>query len=666
MNVDTDRKFTMIYSGVENKKYFNTLYDLGVRNFLMSYHYLSKKTNFDKQSYIDKDVKFFIDSGVYTFINNKEYSDWSIEKWESYIKQYLKWVKKNKEIVFAIADLDIHSLVGTREVKRLRREYFEPFMQETGIPVCYVWHEPEGIDGFEKMCERYNYCGISWASEDRDGSEGSIQQMFNIARENDTVIHGYGMTQTSMLSKYPFYTVDSTTWMIGLQYGEISYWTGNKMKRLKKDKWNEYKGKLEKLGIDFRKLKDEDNQELIKANIAPFQQAEKYIRERLGNKMYWLDIIEKSENDIGDPDTFPDLQWIDGQSNYEGWEKYAKKFNIKASKRQVGINAVVDASIFCQWNERDDKYFNMYKDKVYLDREGMIDSLHEFYVNAVARNQEEKINSLIEFFQDLVSGKETLDLTGGNEHAEERDNYITEDRFEYKDLSEEEILEQLSDVLPSADDLEDPHPEVSELDDEIFDEAGIVPVRDDKGRFVKGQKKIRRPKNIYSDKYPKLACDTCYAAQNCPEYDSGKACAFNKMFDRFDTRDMSDIVEAMQGMVNLNLKRMQRVAIFEQLDGGMPDGNLTQLIDQNMNLLNKIKEIYKAGDDEVLRRTMVQRADGTREETIEAKNPSQDGILAQLFKGAQKESEEREKQESAKNKKREDDDVVIDIDYEEE
>lgn len=42
--MDYDRPFRMIYSGVENEQYFNLLYNMGIRDFLMSYHYIKENT----------------------------------------------------------------------------------------------------------------------------------------------------------------------------------------------------------------------------------------------------------------------------------------------------------------------------------------------------------------------------------------------------------------------------------------------------------------------------------------------------------------------------------------------------------------------------------------------------------------------------------------------
>ena len=102
------------------------------------------------------------------------------------------------------------------------------------------------------------------------------------------------------------------------------------------------------------------------------------------------------------------------------------------------------------------------------------------------------------------------------------------------------------------------------------------------------------------------------------------------MFNRFDTRDMADIIQAMQGMVEHNLTRMQRAMVMEVLNGTV-DPQVTAFIDQNMRLMNMLKQMYEFGSSEVLRQTRVVRADGSREETTQITNPQSGGILEKLF-----------------------------------
>ena len=72
--MDLERPFSMMFSGVEDDSNFQILYDMGIRNFLISFHYVQKK-HLNTSKYEEMGVKFFVDSGAFTFISNLEFQD---------------------------------------------------------------------------------------------------------------------------------------------------------------------------------------------------------------------------------------------------------------------------------------------------------------------------------------------------------------------------------------------------------------------------------------------------------------------------------------------------------------------------------------------------------------------------------------------------------------
>lgn len=635
--VDTNRPFRMIYSGVENEKYFDLVYDMGIRDFLISYHYVQKK-KLDAEKYAQLGVKFFIDSGAFTYQSNLEYQDWTVEQWEKQIVRYLNWAERNKDSIFAIANLDLENLIGVETVRRWNEEYFEPFMLRTGIPVCFIWHPVCGDDGWEYYCKRYPYVGFSWVADDGMDLDFNFgNKMLKIAEKYGAVCHGMGMTRTSLLPKLPFFTSDSTTWLVGLQYGEVNFWENNKMRRLKKDAWKgEYLRRIVDLHpkIEEEALLNENADQMVRANLMAFIQAEKYIQERMKARMYWLRADTKTR-DRNDPyvfDIFPPLEWVKDRDNrHNNLEEYAKELNInhELEDKDKLANYVVDCTCFCNWDNPD---FEDFIEEIYT--EDLIKELHNEYINQITGSHEERIQELKDFFWEIVEGKNDFLLTIGTQFqvtGKERDKYIEEEDHELVDMSDDEVVEVLSknNLLPSPDEM-DAMNESAMLDDEIFSSLDIVPVRDERGRFLKGQKKVRKPKKVYSEKFPKLICDTCYAGQTCPEFKSGYVCAYKKMFNRFNTRDMNDITDAMQSMVELNLSRMQRATVFEMLEGGMPSATVTQMIDQNMRLLSNLRDMYNYSP-EVLKQTRTVKADGTVETTTQVNANSGPSILEKLF-----------------------------------
>ena len=67
--MDKNRPFNIIYSGVEQESYFQVLYDMGIRNFLMSFHYLQNKHINMEKTYGNLGIKFFIDLFVKVFFH---------------------------------------------------------------------------------------------------------------------------------------------------------------------------------------------------------------------------------------------------------------------------------------------------------------------------------------------------------------------------------------------------------------------------------------------------------------------------------------------------------------------------------------------------------------------------------------------------------------------
>lgn len=645
MNFDVP--FELIYSGVENDSYFDILYDMGIRNFLMSYHYIcNKHINMEKRFADEKNIRLFIDSGAHTYQNDPKYSEYGVDYWEDHLKKYLRWAERNKKYIFAIANFDFENMVGDEVVNRWNREYFEPFMLRTGIPVCFVWHQ-NSYEDWDFYCKRYPYVGFSSVNTEGESiSLNEYKDRIKTAEKNNSLVHGFGMTRTSMLTELPFYTSDSTTWLVGLQYGEINYWTGTKMSRLKKDQWKEKFAEdiCNRYNLDIDKFLNEDVTEMIKANVGAFIDAEKYIQDRLRSQMYWLKPKSvKTDVDNLPEDFFPPVEWFDSNST-EGLEEYCRKMNLNP-EADGARNILYDITVFMNWdNEKYKKMVDWYNAP---EQENLISGLHDLYINRIVPDKETKIKDLIGFFKDCVSGNNDKLLNLGTNFdriVKERneEDYIQDDEEEYVEISKEEVQSRIHSLLPDKC-LEDSEgaPEIDELDEEIFRKADIIPTFDEKGKFVKGQIAVRKPKKVYSKKYPKLACDTCFAAAKCPEYKSGYVCAYNKMFNRFDTRDMGDIIQSMQGIVEYNMSRMQKAMIFETLNGTI-DPQVSQLMDTNIRYMQMLKQMYENGSSEVLKQTKVIRADGTEETTTSITNPQSGGIMEKLLGSMMKPNDNNE------------------------
>jgi hypothetical protein len=630
--MDYKRPFTVFYSGVEYEQYLDIIYELGVRNFLMSYEYAKGKGSGKLKKY--HDMHLFIDSGAFTYQVDPKYKDWTPEQWEGQIKEYLNWARKHKDSIFAIADLDLQYLpnVGYKTVYEWRKKYFEPFMLETGIPVCFIYHE-DGMDVWEYMCQRYPYVGLSLSLDKVDSSGTMLHDMFQIAKKYGAVCQGMASTRAGMLLEYPFYTVDSTTWKAGLRYGKTVVFDGKSMHEYDKDQlvtkgqaiFDRYKVKF-----DIQKILDNDVEEVCRASAYAFMMMEEYIQERTKHNAYWMKekTIAVDVNNLPE-DFFPPVDWF-VDPLHAGMKDYAKKMNINP-EYDGAYGLVYDMTIFMNWGNGEYEAL----EGEYLANDGkVISDLHDLFVNRIVPTQEEKLKDLIEFYRDCLSGKNEKLLQIGTNFdrvVKERESYLEEEDKELVDLSPEEMKVKLYNLLPAPDGEKGDMPEIEELDEEIARAANIIPVFGPDGKFIKGQ--VYRPaqREVYSKKYPKFACDTCRVGTKCAEYKAGYVCAYNKLFKRFNFRNMADIYEVMIGMAEHNSVRMQK-AMIEETVSGIFDPNVTSFIDQNMRLLQTMKALQEQSSAEVLRQTRVVRADGSREETVQVTNPQEGGLLEKLLK----------------------------------
>lgn len=122
-------------------------------------------------------------------------------------------------------------------------------------------------------------------------------------------------------------------------------------------------------------------------------------------------------------------------------------------------------------------------------------------------------------------------------------------------------------------------------------EIDTRPVRDERGRFVKGHRPLARRTYLGLSKYPKLLCSTCIKGMACLEYKYDCVCAHKKFFQKFNTRNATDIIDLirsdMKEVFNYLSKNLNNITdrtkskLFSELD------NMQSHIDQIQKQLDK-------------------------------------------------------------------------------
>lgn len=188
--------------------------------------------------YIRDHWDFLLDSGAFTFMNDKKNS--SGVDWDAYLTRYINFI--NEMDIDNFIELDIDMMVGLDRVEELRAR----LEAETGKKSIPVWHKTRGKDYWYRMCEEYDYVAIGGMASNGNFKK-KVEKVFpwflDIAQKNNTKVHALGYTSMIGMEKYRFHSVDSTAWIYGNRGGYLYQFDGRTLKQIDKPKGTRLKSR---------------------------------------------------------------------------------------------------------------------------------------------------------------------------------------------------------------------------------------------------------------------------------------------------------------------------------------------------------------------------------------------------------------------------------------
>ncbi|ETR72941.1 MAG: hypothetical protein OMM_01327 [Candidatus Magnetoglobus multicellularis str. Araruama] len=190
--------------GVE-KRHLSDVY------LLSSYHELCNNSYDEKVIRGDKHI---FDSGAFSaMVGTIQNVDW-----DKYVEGYINFINKYKIKLFF--ELDIDSLVGLERVEKIRKK----IEKDTNIQSIPVWHKARGKDKWREICDSHDYCAIGGiVTREIKPSEYNIiiGWCLKEADKRNCKVHGLGFTRSVLFNRFPFYSVDSSTWTNGGRYANL-------------------------------------------------------------------------------------------------------------------------------------------------------------------------------------------------------------------------------------------------------------------------------------------------------------------------------------------------------------------------------------------------------------------------------------------------------------
>lgn len=168
----------------------------------------------------------FVDSGAYSLKDRaeayaKEHGDnpWGFydtpEFW-NHMEKYIEFLRNPSIQMNSYANLDA---IGNAEISWRNLEH----MEKHGLSPVPVFHCPDDFKWLKRMLDKgYEYIGIGGLTQKRQSEEcmSWLDECFSIIcdtpdRTPRVKVHGFGMTSVPLMLRYPWYSVDSTTWRLG-------------------------------------------------------------------------------------------------------------------------------------------------------------------------------------------------------------------------------------------------------------------------------------------------------------------------------------------------------------------------------------------------------------------------------------------------------------------
>ncbi|MFW6272194.1 MAG: hypothetical protein ACOC2U_00225, partial [bacterium] len=164
-------------------------------------------------------VDLFIDSGAF--------SAWT-QNIKIDINDYIKFIKNHENVISVYANLDVIGIGGKMPNKKTAQLTLknQKLMERAGLNPIPVYHYGEPFSYLKRYVNNYEYLAIGVAGNSGNKLIPWLDKCFSDyicdKKGNPKIkVHGFAVIGFHLLFRYPWYSVDSTSWVITGRLGSI-------------------------------------------------------------------------------------------------------------------------------------------------------------------------------------------------------------------------------------------------------------------------------------------------------------------------------------------------------------------------------------------------------------------------------------------------------------
>jgi hypothetical protein len=228
---------------------------------------------------------------------------------QEYADAYLDFIANNAERIAGATELDVKSM-GPAWNNYHRSQMYEII----GDKLWVVWHQETGHTALYGLCERFTNVALLGETLEDDTSQAARSRAM-LSQVPDLQVHGIACAKPENLRQVALSTAGSLAWLSPMMRGETIVWDGTRLVRYQKKQKDQarprYKAIIEKAGLDYDKIINDDSNEVTRLAIWSYLQLEKNLDKRstkkLSDNSEYKDDPGSAETGGSDPDNSPVL-----------------------------------------------------------------------------------------------------------------------------------------------------------------------------------------------------------------------------------------------------------------------------------------------------------------------------------------------------------------------
>jgi hypothetical protein len=283
----------LIYMGGEVPSHRLLLIESGVKHVGVSFTGLAKRGLPKTKDYLlsekyPDDVKVYLTAGTAaasTVLSTRELEDMAAA--------YEDFIANNYDRISGVVEFDSPTL-GSDWISQQRKT----LGWELGDKYWPVWRQELGHTALFAMAEQWKNIAIQGETIESDvtlaGRTRALQNQFG------TQFHGLGCAKPDNLRQVPLATASTLSWLSPMMRGETIVWDGTRLVRYQKKQKDQarrrYKSVIEKAGLDYDKIINDDSTEVTRLAIWSYTELEKSLDKKKPPHLTVVDSEKLSDN----------------------------------------------------------------------------------------------------------------------------------------------------------------------------------------------------------------------------------------------------------------------------------------------------------------------------------------------------------------------------------